>query len=305
VVSRRALFDECVKLLSDAGKESAEFDTLCIFQDMLGDKNPLFSPLREVPAEIAARIRGLAEKRADGQPLQYLLGEWEFYGLPFRVGEGVLIPRPDTETLIDHILDLCRERSLTAPVIIDLCSGSGCIAITLQKQLPEAEVYAVELSGEALKYLRQNKELNRSPINITEGDVLRAETAKSLPKADIIVSNPPYLTTQDMAELEKEVTFEPASALFGGSDGLGFYRAISSLWRSSIRTGGFIAYEFGMDQHNSVKAILEGCGYGNFSFRKDGGGIIRTIAADKNCSAAPGYTDTSLRDQDFLTRSEE
>jgi len=294
-ITRKQLYDECVDLLNLAGKESAEFDTLCIFQDMLGDKNPLFSPLRAVPAEDAAKIRALAARRAKGQPLQYLLGEWEFYGLPFKVGEGVLIPRPDTETLIDHVLDICREKNLTAPVIVDLCSGSGCIAITLQKQLPGAEVYAVELSQAALVYLKQNKELNSSPISIIEGDVLRAETAKALPKADIIVSNPPYLTTQDMAELEKEVTCEPASALFGGSDGLGFYRAISALWRSNIRTGGFIAYEFGMGQHDQVKMILQRAGYGNFSFRQDGGGIIRTIAADKNGAASPGYTDTSNR----------
>ena len=208
----------------------------------------------------------------------------------------VFLGELDWQTLlIDHVLDICREKALTAPVIVDLCSGSGCIAITLQKQLPRAEVYAVELSPDALVYLRQNKELNSSPINIIEGDVLRAETVKALPKADIIVSNPPYLTTQDMAELEKEVTCEPASALFGGSDGLGFYRAISLLWRSNIRTGGFIAYEFGMGQHDQVKMILQRAGYGNFSFRQDGGGIIRTIVADKNGASSPGYTDTSNR----------
>lgn len=295
IITRRQLFDECVDLLNLAGKDSAEFDTMCIFQDMLGDRNPLFAPLKAVSADEAERIRALAAQRAKGQPLQYLLGEWEFYGLPFKVGEGVLIPRPDTETLIDHVLDICREKAMTAPVIIDLCSGSGCIAITLQKQLPEAEVYAVELSEKALSYLRQNKELNASPINIIAGDVLKAETLKALPKADIIVSNPPYLTTQDMAELEKEVTCEPACALFGGSDGLGFYRAISALWRNSIKTGGFIAYEFGMGQHDAVRSILEGCKYGNFSFRQDGGGIIRTIAADKNGTAVPGYKDTSQR----------
>ena len=304
-LTRRQLFDECVSLLNIAGKESAEFDTMCIFQDMLGDKNPLFSPLKAVTAQQAETIRALAAKRAKGHPLQYLLGEWEFYGLPFKVGEGVLIPRPDTETLIDHVLDICREKGLTAPVITDLCSGSGCIAIALEKHLPGAEVYAVELSEKALYYLRQNKELNRSAINIIEGDVLKAETAASLPQSDIIVSNPPYLTTQDMAELEKEVTFEPASALFGGNDGLGFYRAISSLWRSKIKNGGFIAYEFGMGQHDEVKNILLNSRYGNFSFRQDGGDIIRTIAADKNGSAAAGYTDTSQRNRGFLTRSEE
>ena len=280
-ITRRQLFDECVDLLSLAGKESAEFDVLCIFQDLLGDRNPLFSPLKSVPPEDAEKIRSLAAKRAKGQPLQYLLGQWEFYGLPFKVGEGVLIPRPDTETLIDHVLDLCREKAMSAPVIIDLCSGTGCIAITLEKQLPGSKVYAVEVSEAALGYLRQNKALNNSDITIVEGDVLSEETLSRLPQADIIVSNPPYLTAQDMAELEKEVTCEPELALFGGSDGLDFYRAISALWRRKIKNGGFIAYEFGMGQHDDVAAILGQNGYGSFSFRQDGGGIIRTIAADR------------------------
>lgn len=280
-ITRRQLFDECVDLLSLAGKESAEFDALCIFQDLLGDRNPLFAPLKSVSPEDAEKIRSLTAKRAKGQPLQYLLGQWEFYGLPFKVGEGVLIPRPDTETLIDHVLDICREKAMSAPVIIDLCSGTGCIAITLEKQLPGSEVYAVEVSEPALGFLRQNKELNNSDITIVEGDVLSEGTLSRLPQADIIVSNPPYLTAQDMAELEKEVTCEPALALFGGSDGLGFYREISALWRGNIKKGGFIAYEFGMGQHDAVAAILGQNGYGSFSFRQDGGGIIRTIAADR------------------------
>ena len=126
MVNRRELFDECLNLLNAAGKESAEFDTLCIFQDMLGDRNPLFSPMKAVEENDAAKIRDITAKRAKGQPLQYLLGKWEFYGYPFYVGEGVLIPRPETEQLVENVIDICRDNSLTAPVIADLCSGSGC-----------------------------------------------------------------------------------------------------------------------------------------------------------------------------------
>lgn len=293
MVSRRVLYDECTARLSSAGKESADFDTLCIFQDMLRDKNPLFQPLADVPDELAGRIRGLTAERAKGYPLQYLLGKWEFYGLDFYVGEGVLIPRPDTETLVDQIIDICRENKLTAPVIIDLCSGSGCIAIALEKHLPSAEVHAVEISEKALGYLRKNKELNSSGIYIHEGDVLRNSTAEALPQADIIVSNPPYLTAQDMKELEKEVTCEPALALFGGNDGLGFYRAITAVWRKHIKTGGFIAFEFGMGQHGDVENILLNGGFDNVAFRKDGAGIIRTAAAQKTAIMTQRHIDRS------------
>ncbi len=298
-ITRRQLYDECVALLSAAGKESAEFDTLCIFQDMLGDKNPLFSPLKALSSGDAGRIRNIAAERAGGRPLQYLLGKWEFYGLPFYVGEGVLIPRPDTETLVDHVLEICRKKALKAPVIADLCSGSGCIAVALRHELPDAQVYAVEVSPEALEFLRKNKELNRSDIHIIEGDVLSPATVRAIPKTDIIVSNPPYLTTQDMAELESEVRCEPPFALFGGSDGLGYYRAISDLWRNSLKNGGMIAFEFGMGQHGDVEDILRSSGFTDISFRRDGAGIIRTVSAVKQAPAGGTYTDTSAAAQNF------
>ncbi|MBR4627432.1 MAG: peptide chain release factor N(5)-glutamine methyltransferase [Ruminococcus sp.] len=281
-VSRRQLYDECVALLNAAGKESADFDVLCIFQDMLGDKNPLFLPGKEIPPGTAERIRGLVKARSEGEPLQYLLGKWEFYGIELYVGEGVLIPRPDTETLVEHTLDICREKGIRSPVIADLCSGSGCIALALERELPGAEIYAVEMSPEALAYLRKNRELNNSRIHIIEGDILSPEVISTLPEADVIVSNPPYLTAQDMTELETEVLCEPSLALFGGSDGLDYYRAIAEKWRDKLREGGIIAFEFGLGQHGDVEEILRSCGFTDISFRKDGGGIIRTASAVKH-----------------------
>ena len=159
-MTRQELFINCVKLLEDSGTDDPQFDMMCIFQDIMHDKAPLLKPKEEVPADIHERIMQLTERRCGGYPLQYLLGEWEFYGYPFKVGEGVLIPRPDTETLIEHVLDYCREKKLGAPVIADLCSGSGCIAVTLKKEIPEANVTAVEISDEALGYLRENAKLN-------------------------------------------------------------------------------------------------------------------------------------------------
>ena len=285
MVSRGELFAECRGLIAQRDDETAEFDTTCIFQDLLGDKFPMFAPKEPVPDDKAAEIRALAKRRSEGYPLQYLLGQWEFWGCNFKIGEGVLIPRPDTETLVEQVLDIC----LTAPKIADLCSGSGCIAVALKKELPQAEVWAVELSDTALGYLRQNTQLNGcGDIHILKGDVLKSETAASVRGLDILVSNPPYLTSQDMSELQTEVRHEPASALFGGEDGLNFYRAVTELWKTSIKEGGYIAYEYGMGQHDAVKAILEKNGFTDVELRRDGGGIIRTAAAKNIIRSAFG-----------------
>ena len=138
------------------------------------------------------------------------------------------------------------------------------------------------MSEKALYYLRQNTELNDcGDIRIISGDVLKSETARRISELDLLVSNPPYLTTQDMNELMTEVRYEPESALFGGEDGLDFYRAITELWRASVKDGGYIAYELGLGQHEAVKAILETNGFGDVELQRDGAGIIRTVAALK------------------------
>ena len=282
MVSRSELFRECQAALENAGLSDARFDTLCIFQDCLGDRNPLFSPLEAVPADAEAMINAMTERRISGEPLQYILGQWEFYGYPFKVGAGVLIPRPDTETLVDNVIQLCRRNGLTSPKIADLCAGSGCIAVTLKKELPLAEVSAVELSQEALPYLRQNAALNEAAVDIIEGDVLAETTAARLCGLDIVVSNPPYLTADEMNDLQAEVGREPSMALAGGDDGLDFYRALTPLWKKSLRSGGFICFEFGMGQHDEVGKILAENGFENIKFTRDLGGIVRTVTAQKS-----------------------
>lgn len=265
--------------MKGCGTEDAEYDTMCIFQDILGEKNPLFRPLDAVSERDEQIIRIMTKRRCSGEPLQYILGQWEFYGYPFKVGKGVLIPRPDTETLIDQVLEICRNDGIEAPRIADLCSGSGCIAVTLKKQLPKAEVYAVELSDVAFDYLKQNAELNSADIHMIQADVLCKDTAASLADMDIIVSNPPYLTQEDMDTLQTEVTYEPSSALFGGMDGLDFYRSMTPLWRSALKKNGWLCYEFGMGQHDEIKDILADNGFKNIILRRDLGGVIRTAAA--------------------------
>lgn len=282
MVSRSVLFEECIKALENSGNPDARFDALCIFQDMLNETHPLFLPSEPVEESAEKKIRELTEKRCSGYPLQYLLGQWEFFGFPVKVGEGVLIPRPDTETLVEQIIDICKKNHLESPEIADLCSGSGCIAIALKKHIPGAKVYAAELSDEALVYLRQNVSDNNADIEIMQGDVLDENFSRRFSGLDIIVSNPPYLTGEEMQSLQTEVSYEPEKALYGGTDGLDFYRRMTALWKDSLKTGGWLAYEFGMGQHDAVKEILEHNSFTDIELRIDGGGIIRTAAGRKH-----------------------
>lgn len=278
-MNRKQLYDICTEKLKISGNEDFEFDALCIFQDILRDKYPLFRPAEEVGAECEKTIRDLTERRCEGYPLQYLLGEWEFYGYPFRLNENVLIPRPDTETLIENVLEICRRQGMKSPKIADLCSGSGCIAITLKKELPLAEVHAVELSEGAVDIIKENAALNGAEINIVNADVLKRETAEMFRNMDIIVSNPPYVTAKEMAELQKEVRYEPEMALYGGEDGLDFYRAMTSLWKTSLADEGWLLYEYGDGQHSDVEKILTDNNFKNITLTRDLAGIYRTASA--------------------------
>ena len=278
-MQRKQLYDICGEMLKNSGNEDWEFDTLCIFQDTLHDKYPLFRPAEEVSAEDEKAIREMAERRCTGYPLQYILGEWEFYGLPFRLSEDVLIPRPDTETLIENVLEICRKEGYKSPKIADLCSGSGCIAVTLKKEIPDAEVWAVELSDGALDIIKENSALNSADIHIVKGDVLDADTAAMFCDMDIIVSNPPYVTAKEMAELQREVRYEPEMALYGGEDGLDFYRTMTKLWKNSLTDGGWLLYEYGDGQHSDVEKILIDNNFNNITLTRDLAGIFRTASA--------------------------
>lgn len=248
------------------GIDSAYFDTKCIFEDFPNDESKILS---------------LLKKRSEGYPLQYLLGQWEFYGYPFKVNENVLIPRADTELIIENVLEICRKNNLTSPKIADLCSGSGCIAITLKKQIPSAEVYAMEISKKAVEIIHSNAVLNNVEINILNDDVLNPKT-ENLPIFDIIVSNPPYLTQQEMDTLQKEVTFEPSLALFGGADGLDFYRRMTSIWKNFLRKDGWLIYESGDGQHEDIKNILGKNNFYNITLSRDLNNIIRNVTAQKS-----------------------
>lgn len=279
MVTAPELYFHAKKIFECNQIESASFEAMCIIEHVFGKK--LASLLLEkttASEEQKNTVNNLAYRRISGYPLQYLLGKWEFFGLPFYVGEGVLIPRQDTETLVETVLKIKLSEN---PKILDLCSGSGCIAVTLALNLKNAEVTAVEISDKAVEYIKKNAKLNDSEINIVMGNVLSGETAKMFSGIDVIVCNPPYLTADDMKALQKEVTFEPETALFGGNDGLDFYKSITKIWRDCLKSGGVLAYEIGMGQESDVKKILEENNFTNIEMTKDLSGIIRVVRGEK------------------------
>ena len=241
------------KLLSENGTEASAFETDVLLQTALNiDKTALIMKLEtELSDKEIKKISTIATKRAEGYPLQYIVGSWEFYGREFLVGEGVLIPRADTETLIDTVKKLSDKN----PTVVDLCSGSGCIAITLEKEL-NATVYALEKSEKAFEFLKKNIKLNQSKVSPKLCDVLNENSLCDLPEFDFVVSNPPYIKTDEIKSLSKEVGFEPEMALDGDADGLKFYREITRLWKDKIKNGGYLVYEIGYTQAQEVSEIL-------------------------------------------------
>ncbi|MGN1303545.1 MAG: peptide chain release factor N(5)-glutamine methyltransferase [Oscillospiraceae bacterium] len=282
------LYDYIGSKLKNAGIEEYVFESRCIIEDIMGLDRLSLAMNAEKTADEAKKDKALLllEKRLNGEPLQYLLGEWEFFGLPFKVGKGVLIPRPDTEVLVETVLDHFLKSGKHDPEIIDLCSGSGCIAVALQKNLPRSKVTAVELSSEAFPYLTENIRRNGADVKIMKGDVLNGELLQNFSapddfgefrKLDCVVSNPPYLTEKEMGELSPEVKCEPETALYGGADGLKFYRVISCLWKEILKEGGLLAFEIGYEQGEAVSDILRKSGYTDIKVIKDLGGNDRVV----------------------------
>lgn len=213
-------------------------------------------------------------KRITGYPLQYIFGNWEFYGLKFLVGEGVLIPRADTEILVDTALSVLKEKENA--LVVDLCSGTGCVAIAIEKN-SNATVTAVEMDKKAFTYLQKNIALNDSNVTAVLGDA-----TKFCGKYDMVVSNPPYIETENLKRLQKEVRFEPKIALDGGKDGLIFYRKITENSKKLLNKNGCLIFEIGYNQEKSVSEILSLEGFSDIRVIKDFGGNPRVIFGTYN-----------------------
>ena len=212
-------------------------------------------------------------RRLNGEPLQYILGEWDFYGRTFRVTPGVLIPRADTETLIDAAKQLLQP----GDEILDLCTGSGCIPITLTLEVPETKAIALELYPAAVELASQNATALSAPVTVRCANVLSEPNADLIGRFPVITANPPYIRSCDMATLPIEVQFEPKEALDGGVDGLIFYRFIANVWKPCLKKGGKLVLEIGYDQAIAVTEILWQEGFRDIKTVQDAGGNDRVI----------------------------
>ncbi|MEG1650957.1 MAG: peptide chain release factor N(5)-glutamine methyltransferase [Oscillospiraceae bacterium] len=226
-----------------------------------------------------AKLRCLLKRRIGGEPLQYIAGSWPFLDFELQIGSGVLIPRPETEELALHAIELVK--SMTAPRVIDLCSGSGCVAIALKRAIPEAEVTAVELSDEALKFLDINSQKNRVSLKIEKGDVFVFDMTLADASADLITANPPYVTQCEYDENAEELKNEPLMAFIGGEDGLDFYRHIIPSYKSKLKSGGRLIFESGFNQTEQVKELFLSSGYTDVEIFTDLFGLPRNIVGTK------------------------
>ena len=229
---------------------------------------------------IETTVQEFISRRLNGEPVAYITGTWEFYGLPMVVTPDVLIPRMDTEVLVDTAKELLVGRKMDAR-ILDLCCGSGCITCALGHELPATKLVAVDISMGALENCRQNVALNRLTSRVIS---LQADAAASPPlgigQFDMIVSNPPYIASDEILTLDNSVRdYEPVWALDGGKDGLRFYKGIIKYWKSVLRPGGWLLFEVGEGQAETVKDFLLAGGFEDADTRRDTAGTERVVFA--------------------------
>ena len=228
--------------------------------------------------KVEALVQEYTERRLKGEPVAYITGDWEFYGLPMKVTKDVLIPRTDTELLVDLAKEALTGRKMDARVL-DLCCGSGCITCAVGHELPATKLVAVDLSASALEVCRQNVNLNRLTTRVIcmQADAL-ASPPLGIGSFDLIVSNPPYIATDEIRTLDRSVKdYEPIWALDGGKDGLRFYKGIIKHWKSLLRPDGLLIFEVGEGQADTVADMMMAAGFAASTVHKDTRGVLRAV----------------------------
>ncbi len=261
--------------------ERARADAELLLLHLLGkDRAWLLTHLDEEFAEDEAGIYAqLLGRRKSGEPIQYIIGSTEFYGLSFRVTPEVLIPRPETEHLVEKVLKVAA--GFEEPRIVDVGTGSGAIAVALARELPQASVTAIDLSAPALAVARRNAELNgvSSCIRFLSGDLLEPVAGEFF---EMVVSNPPYVPATDRVSLAVEVReHEPAMALFAGDDGLDVYRRLIPAAFAALVPGGFVAMEIGFGQSKAIETLLADSSFAQIEFAADLQSIERVAIAQR------------------------
>ncbi|MBQ2901021.1 MAG: peptide chain release factor N(5)-glutamine methyltransferase [Lachnospiraceae bacterium] len=224
----------------------------------------------EMDVEQVAEYESVLSKRAEHVPLQYITGEQEFMGIPFRVNDSVLIPRQDTETLVEEALKVIRP----GMKVLDMCTGSGCILISILKNIVDVEGFGYDISKQAINVAKENAKLNNVTATFERSDLFEDVTDTF----DVIVSNPPYIPTDVIGELMPEVAlFEPMQALDGKEDGLHFYRRIVEAASEYLNPNGMLLFEIGHDQGEAVSSLMKEAGYQNVRVVKDLAGNDRVV----------------------------
>ena len=266
--------------LQKAGIEDSVFEAKFIIKHITGLNNSqiLTEYTKELTPFQENNLTAILRQREIRYPLQYILGEWAFYKYNFKVGVGVLVPRSDTEILVEECVEFLKDKE--NPKVLDLCAGSGCIGISLAKDYPDSAVVLVEKYEEAKRDIDQNIALNNAHNTFAIlGDIF--EGTANNEKYDLIVSNPPYIPPCEMDIISPETRFEPETALLGGEDGLLFYRAIIENYKNSLKDGGMLAFEVGINEAEAVKSCLLDNGFAKITITKDLNGIDRVVAAIK------------------------
>ena len=278
----RAALREVEHRLAAAGCPDADFDAGELFRLVVEQDVRLASePLTAAQAE---RLEALTVRREQREPLQYLCGRWPFLDFELAVGPGVLCPRADTEVVAEAAAQTLA--GVKAPRVLDLCAGTGCLGLGVKRFCPDARVTCVEKSPEAFRYLEQNVR-SALPGAVPAAQAVQGDLFtywKTLPEGelDLIVSNPPYLTAEEMQHLQPEVAQEPAMALEAGEDGLVFYRGLAALhYRQALRPGGVLVLEIGWQQRQAVMELLAGNGWADIECRRDYGGNDRCIISHR------------------------
>lgn len=274
------IYIETRKTLKNAGIEAYALEARLLVAHAAGKTVAQFMrdcPLYAAPA-FAEAVRDMTRRRIEGEPVAYITGSWEFYGVPLDISRDVLIPRPDSELLVEAAITLFSGRQ-TRPRVLDLCAGSGCIGIALAVKMPGARVVLVDNDHRALSVCRRNVQKNGLETRVFCVDADAAEKPPMLMgKFDLIVCNAPYVPTAEIETLDVSVRdYEPYHALDGGEDGLDIIRPVISLWKSVLKDSGAIMLEIGEGQAPAVEALLTDAGFTGVGALKDTGGTERVI----------------------------
>ena len=274
--ARRLLLPSEGENASMAARELLAFASGKSVTSVLADANLYTSE------QVEEKLNGYVNRMLAHEPLPYILGQWDFYGISLEVTPDVLIPRDDTLAVTDLAIEALR--TVPDPRILDLCCGSGCIGLAIAHQLPEAHVTLADISRPALAVAKRNIKRLKLMNRVTAVGLDARKRGPSFVGAlDALVCNPPYVTSGEMARLEPSVRdYEPALALDGGADGLDFYRAVSENYSHLIVSGGYLCFEFGLGQHVAVSMILQEYGYTDITLRRDMRGVIRAVRGKKN-----------------------